>query len=534
MATMFPRPLPEDARRDPRRAGERSMYDAFARLLPADVRVFYRLAWLAKRRKLGARDGEMDFLVADPDRGLLVIEVKGGRIARDGVSGQWSSTDAAGAVHAIKDPVDQTRTAQYALRDKLESIPAWRGADIRIVRAVAFPGASDPGVPLAPDLPQEITIYSEHLHYLPEKIDAIFRFWEGTERGRHRIESRYLSVLENVLAPTFQLPLPLGPSIREDDRQILELTPQQFDVLSQVSRNRRVAVSGGAGTGKTVLAVEKARRLVAEGHRTLLTCFNVPLAAYLRDSIGPIDGLTVTHFHGLCHSLGTAAGLALPDPKGPPQPPSFYEERLPQVLLDALEARPDDRFDAIVVDEGQDFQPLYWEALQLALSDPDDGILHVFYDDNQRIYRGTIPDGLFDVHLSRNLRNTRAIHALAQQYYQGAAMQAGGPPGRPVELVEAANATAVTRRLSQVVHRIVHDDRVAPADIAVLSGRTETKSTIGKDGTIGAFRCTRDPYADPDAIRVDTIHRFKGLERMVVILAEIDDYVARGNRDREW
>lgn len=531
MATMFPRPLPDAARRDPRRAAEIAVYDALARLLPAEVRAFYRVAWLAKRRSHGARDGETDFLVADPARGLLVIEVKGGRIARDGTTGQWSSTDTAGKIHSIKDPSEQTRTAQYALRNKLASIPALRTATLRLARAVAFPNAADPGTPLAPDLPPEITIYGEHLPYIPEKLDAVFRFWESQERGSQAIDPHTLTVLEKVLAPTFQLPLPLGPRIADDDRCILELTPQQFEVLNCVARSRRVAVSGGAGTGKTVLAVEKAKRLAAEGYRTLLTCFNVPLASYLRDSIGAVDGLTVTHFHGLCHSLGAAAGISLPDPDGAAQPDAFYEQHLPQVLLDALDTLPDRRFDAIVVDEGQDFLPLYWEALQLALCDPDDGILHIFYDDNQSIYRGSIPSGLFDVHLSRNLRNTRAIHTIAQQYYQGAAMQAAGPPGRQVEFVQAADRVAINRRLSQIVHRLVHDDRVAPGEIAVLSGRSEARSVIGKGGTIGAFRCTRDPRGDPDAIRIDSIYRFKGLERTVVILAEIDDPVARGHRE---
>jgi hypothetical protein len=123
----------------------------------------------------------------------------------------------------------------------------------------------------------------------------------------------------------------------------------------------------------------------------------------------------VTNFHDFCYQTGCKAGMTLVDPSDPSQPAPYYEEQLPQALLHALEALPDERFDAIVVDEGQDFLETYWVALQFALSDPDDGILYVFYDDNQRLYRGGIPTGLVPIHLDQNLRNTRTIHTLAQQ-----------------------------------------------------------------------------------------------------------------------
>jgi DNA helicase IV len=150
---------------------------------------------------------------------------------------------------------------------------------------------------------------------------------------------------------------------------------------------------------------------------------------------------------------------------------------------------------------------------------------------DQRIYRGGIPTGLVPVHLDRNLRNTRTIHALAQHFYQGDAMEASGPAGRAVEFVEAEGPQAIGRRLSQVVHRLVHDEAVAPCDIAVLTGRAAAKTSVGKDGKIGVYRCTRDQHVDPGAVLVETVHRFKGLERPVVILVELDDYVARSSQE---
>ncbi len=65
--------------------------------------------------------------------------------------------------------------------------------------------------------------------------------------------------------------MPLGAALAEDECRILALTEEQFSVLDTLARLRRVAVSGGAGTGKTLLALEKAKRLAGEGFETLLT-----------------------------------------------------------------------------------------------------------------------------------------------------------------------------------------------------------------------------------------------------------------------
>jgi hypothetical protein len=120
MARVLPTPLPQYIVDDPKRAAEREVYVGMQRL-PADVHVYYCVAWLARRRTEGARDGEADCVVVERDRGILVVEVKGGQIARDGTTGRWTSRDTTGAVHVIGDPVAQARTSHHALIEKLRS-----------------------------------------------------------------------------------------------------------------------------------------------------------------------------------------------------------------------------------------------------------------------------------------------------------------------------------------------------------------------------------------------------------------------------
>jgi hypothetical protein len=111
-------------------------------------------------------------------------------------------------------------------------------------------------------------------------------------------------------------------------------------------------VSGGAGTGQTVLALEKARRLAAEGLEVLLTCFNKPLAEFLRRCSGQADRLTIANFHQFCWQMAQEAGVPLPGPAAGEPPPGFFDATLPEALLTALERLPARGFDAIVVDEG--------------------------------------------------------------------------------------------------------------------------------------------------------------------------------------
>jgi len=510
------------------------MYDAFERLLPEDMMVFYGVAWLAKRRNGDARDGEADFLLIDRERGLLVVEVKGGKIARDGKTGRWTSTDRGGAVHSLDDPVEQAKRNKYALRDKIHSLPGWGKHWIRIGHAVAFPDCviESGNTPL--DLPEQIAIFADSLRWLPEKVDAIYRYWSSDELAKKGLDDVRMRLLERTFAPQIETRIPLGVSLNEEERQIVALTESQRTILTGLKRQRRVAVSGAAGTGKTFLALEKAKSLAAEGYRTLLTCFNKGLGEYLRESAGEQEKLTVKHFHLLCDDLAQAAGVTVMGPAKLASEQEFFDRELPEALIRALGMRPDARFDAIVVDEGQDFsQADWWVALQLALSDPDDSILYVFHDANQMLFspdRG-LPEGLTPFDLAENLRNTKAIHALASRYYEGGDLDAVGPDGRPVELIEADDAQAVRRELSRVLHHLIKDKHVPAEDIAILSGHRLEKGPLAGLDRVGAFELTESIEGEPGKVTVATIHRFKGLERPVVILIDIDSYVERDDSE---
>jgi hypothetical protein len=149
--------------------------------------------------------------------------------------------------------------------------------------------------------------------------------------------------------------------------------------------------------------------------------------------------------------------------------------------------------------------------------------LYVFYDGNQKIYREqpVLPACPTEFDLTRNLRNTRAIQRLAARFYPEDEFELTGPEGRPVELVAASGANEVRKAVSRLVHRLVSEDGIPAGDIALLTGRSPKKSVLAAEATLGSVALTREP-GEAGKLLLESVHRFKGLERPVVVLAEID------------
>jgi hypothetical protein len=331
-----------------------------------------------------------------------------------------------------------------------------------------------------------------------------------------------MAAVRGLLARDVHLRLPLGAAAREEERAIVQLTEAQFGLLDFLARQRRAAIHGGAGTGKTLLAYEKARRLAGEGFRTLITCFNVPLETHLR-AAGTVPGLTIRRFHGLCVYAARATGI--PVEEHPPDHPDgdYWTRVLPEVLHAATE-RGLEKFDAIVVDEAQDFPDAYWLPLQYCLAEPETDILYVFLDTAQRIYHteSSLIADLPRFDLPDNVRNTQAIHAASLPFAQGPPPRATGPAGRPVEVVALADGDTPAKALPGIVQRLLQDEQFPPEHIAILTGRRLATLGLSREQPLAGRPLTGADAPRPGHLTLDTIHRFKGLDAPVVILTGLD------------
>lgn len=531
MAQTHPTALAEEVRNDPRRSAEVLVFDWLQADLPEPYRVYYSARWLSKGRKgESPRDGEIDFVLVHPDKGLLLIEVKGGRLAYRPRDGTWTTTDRNGITAEIDDPVAQARRNKAGFLEKLHSLPAFTGVWLPVGYAIAFPHCDfSHDLLRRSDLDPKIVLFEADLERVAAWVEGAYAYWADDQTRPQCLDSRRLQALDDTLAAPVELRVPLASTLRDNESRLARLTEEQFQVLDLMQLNRRIAVRGGAGTGKTVLALEKARRLATEGFSVLLTCFNHALADWLHSAAASSSpSPDVMSFHELCRRFAEQSGLLASWPADPDQ--AFWDQRLPELLLGAVDRLPEKRYDAIVVDEGQDFLDTWWEPLLLTMRDPDNGIIYVFHDDNQALFRraNTLPAGLVPVALTRNLRNSQAIHETVSRYYAGGGYESGGPEGPGVTFHPITGPEQLPRELGRVLHHLVHGDKLRLADIAVLTGRSLTLATKaatclrGVDRA-GSFRLHLGWPDEEGAVLVESVRRFKGLERSAIVLVELED-----------
>lgn len=519
-----PTELPPEILNDWKRTAEVRVYNALAEQLPRGWHVYYSLRWLAPIRGGEMRDGEADFVIAHADRGVLVVEVKGGAVRRDGKTQKWWTSDRHGCAHHIKDPFEQAVCNKHGLIRKLKDQPALRNRRMRFFHAVAFPDVVVGSRGCGLGGPNEIIIGAEHMNNLPAKIDEVFEHYEEFADGIWGDGRTVIAELDRLITQDVEFRNPLSLQLSEEEREIIRLTEQQLFVLNGLRRTRRAAIAGCAGSGKTMLAIEKARRLASEGFRTLLTCFNKPLAQHLADAVAGVENLRVANFHTVCSSAARNLSWDLPAEKTR----QVLEEGYARILQAAMKATPDDdKYDAIIVDEGQDFPALWWEALEHCMRPQGRGVLYIFYDSNQALYRrhSELPGMEVNYELPANIRNTRKIFDFLKKHYRGESSPvAFGPPGRAVETYHYSSPDELERRLGLVLHKLLVKEGCSPRDIVVLTPKNIERSALMTFKLPGSIRLVpRDNREQVGDVLCSSVHRFKGLERKIAVVTELDD-----------
>ena len=300
----------------------------------------------------------------------------------------------------------------------------------------------------------------------------------------------------------------------EAERAADLLTEQQAGIIRALRGNPRLEVRGGAGTGKTFLAVEQARRLAREGLRVGFVCYSRGLAGFLTRRFDQLPDDQRPAYVGTFHGLGVGWGTK--PVEGAPQ--AYWDDDLPaEMRVLATHLVDGERFDAFVVDEAQDFADTWWPALTAGMRNPDTGGLYVFADEAQRVFnRHGRPPGHFTVvNLDENLRNTKQIAqtfgslAREQMRYRGA----DGPPVRFLPCTTEDAIAAADDALTGLM------DEGWPNDaLALLT--THHRHPVHAEAL--AFRGTAgywDGFWDTDQAFYGHVLGFKGLERPAVVLA---------------
>jgi hypothetical protein len=501
MATMYPHRLPEDAS-----ASERPIFAALEKL-PDPWRVFHSVAWQSKRNGRQG-DGEADFVLLHPRHGLIVIEAKGGSITIK--DGDWFTENKSGQYRI--DPFEQAVSSKHALirylRDAIPELPR-----IAAGHAVWFPKVRVSG-DLSAEAPDALVLDRVDLNRPSAAINDVVNHWNL----QVPIDEQSIEAITDRLAPTVTIRHTLADDVAEVEARQVELTETQRRALAGLGRARRVIVYGGAGTGKTVLAEERARRLSADGFRVVLTCFNRPLGDALAAEFSDNELVTAGSFHHLARQWVIEAGLDFPEDV----PDGFWDDPAGELLLDAFTVG-EFAADAIIIDEGQDFDDSWFMALEGALENPDEGLFLVFADPHQAIYRQDWepPIDAVEYYLDLNCRNTNQIAAVVARIY-GDDLPSIGTDGPEPRFIPVESPEGTDKALKGLLHSLVNEGNLASHDVVILTQKRATKDHLV--GMTIAGHPLESVENRSDGIEVETIHRFKGLEASaaIVILTRLE------------
>lgn len=523
---------------------ERRVYEALKGGLPDDYTALHSVAWIARQPGAHAQDGETDFMLVHPKDGILFVEIKGGGVSLDGYSGQWESRDARGNHHAIKNPFGQAKNAKYQILSFLRQHRDWDrlvGGQICIGHAVWFPDINSPDKLIGPDRPRELILTAPDLSDVRQAIQRAWQFSGANANTRVEPGKNAVALVEKLFARSFIVLPTAGVRIAEEERQRIELTAIQFRVLKMLGSRRRVGIAGGAGTGKTLLALEKAHELARRGFKTLLLAYNRPLGDHLASVVDPALPITAASFHVFAESLFRKFGedymsRAKRDYPGA----NHWNVIVPAALHYLADENEEVRFDAILVDEAQDFSDEFWLPLESMMGDLEKTPLYLFYDTNQRIYRRSekFPIQTNDEFtLTENCRNTAAIHATVRPLFSGSELNAPSIDGVPVTWHQAETLTEQTKRIRAMAQKMLGDGALAVSDLIVLIAdpflvNSYVKGLAHGGPLPGGFCFEEDTSNALGRIRVSTAARFKGLEAAVVIVCGVDSLDPEENEGR--
>ncbi len=536
MAKMIPSTAPK--RSDDTVGSEVELWERLRDQLPDDFVVYHSLPYL----KSSAEQGEVDFLILHREHGMLVLECKGRGVFRDedgvwlrknknGTRSRMSKSPTEQARAQIEDIVEETKgPLSGILQRSFGRYPLVYGW------ALAFPLTHLDEVGLPMELESEVVLGSQHMDQLHEKVVEALAFHGQKVSDRSMSPEEFEDFRLTVLQQPVSLEPNLAGQIDSERRKTAQLTVEQRRYFRGLVRNKRLRVEGGAGSGKTMLAIHSARLLAQSGQDVLLTCFNKSLGNYLAEEAEQMSDLVgsvrATHFHSLCYEAIQKSDGDYPFPDksaSSDEKQRFWAEVAPMALLDADV----DQYDAVIVDEGQDFAQLWWDVIDEALlRDHEDNRLLIFYDEDQRIYphAGEVPD-FYRYELPFNHRNTKRIAETLRDFVDDhTESHPDCEDGEPPKLYNQPSPAKAKRLVAELLDDF-ESQGLESGQIAILSPHRPFNSVLGKYGEVGDHAIVYDFESwGVDGVMHSTFSAFKGLEADVVVLVDVDPEDPRCSR----
>ena len=507
MARLVPTDL-SNAARSAGEAAEHTTLRTLATALSDAYTIFHGVRW-ADESDRATPVGELDFVVVNQGGEVLLVEQKAGELSE----------------------TDEGLVKVYGENAKTVADQVHRGFDhIKRKWAQANPGAGPIDVGYLLYLPDHAVtdvnaagLAADRIVHAGGKDDLAARIAQLLGEGVDRDPARRQRVLgffrqEVQVVPSLEHALDTQQRVYERLSEGIVRLGERLEMDPW-----RLRVIGRAGSGKSQLAMRTAERAVARGRRTLFVCFNRPLA----ERIEPLlEGATVDTFHGFCRELLESRGGTFDTARA--HEPAFWREVEQQASDLVLDGGP--AFETLVVDEGQDFEPEWFEILRMCVAD---GAEILWVEDPLQNLGGKDSVDLPEFVTYRTDENHRSppsgLRALDK--WLGIQCSSGNDlSAPPIECHHYTDDADQRRLIDERVEALV-EAGFAPEDIVLLSVHGFRNAALAEAGSAGGYPLRRfteeytvegnQIYA-PGRILFDSVYRFKGQQSAAVLLVDID------------
>ena len=512
-ARMFPSREEELYPKTPK--AERFVYKAL-KTLPDDYVVFHSVEW-AKRNTYSKHFSffENDFLLLHPRYGILVIEIKGGRISFDEAGCMHQTNTETGEEKILKNGNDPLTQAKRGIMGCFipfieNEIPNFTEV-LDIKPCIWFPMMERSKIgelPLFYETCKGGLLFGDALETPEQAIRSVFKFYFSDQKVG--VSQENFKRIQRIIAPAFDL-IPSASYAKIDlDDAFLRLTNEQTSLLDYLNEQKTATIQGAAGTGKTIVATEKARRLAEEGRQPLYLCFNRMLADHL-NTLDSLRGVKVVNISRLISEETKRLKVFMDGSK--PEWEYLYD-------IDFADLNYTD----VIIDEAQDFDQEEIEYFKDFVKSKD-GSFFVFFDKHQLILKDELPKWIIDsecrLALTKNCRNTVEIAQTSFSVidFDIKAKLSGISSVKPRLVIAKENTLAQLKNL--INWHTGTENGYKLEDIVILSLSAQKDSILNKVNSIYGI-----PVAETrkeGAVLFTTAKKFKGLESRCVIIIDIDE-----------
>lgn len=499
MAIMYPKSIAEYMPTD----SERIVYQELKNQLPDSFDVFYSVSWTSHENGALVKS-EADFIVASPDYGFLCLEVKGGTGIRieDNI---WYIMDSRhGERKLAASPYDQAEKSMYFFAKYFSNQYNTR------YQGIYGAGVVFPFYPVGENVNLDnrhrtCTIDGNDLNDVYSKIKKMFRLWGGNSYGRRFYPESQHNAFMELVRERIAISAAAGALVKYKDQQMNVINRVQDNYIYFINNIRQFYIRGGAGTGKTWIAMKMAREAAENpNQKVLFLCVSPHLAQRVKEYVA--DKFEVMDLDELFKKvLLNYQGLSQPMQTG-----------LKQMLI------PEHRiYDAIFVDEAQDFSREWAIVIKELLRDPQESRLGIFYDDVQVLKEESFGDG-FGIDASpyllhENIRNTANIYIWTSEKTKLGRDMIANPVEGPTPLTEVLSEPGqLTNTLETLLRRYLEEESLSNSSIVVLLDDLSGFLSLYPNG-IAKWKFKKGMPSSDYEVGVYTVEDFKGLESDMVI-----------------